>query len=229
MNQLAASGAAAHIVVADTSAETLSDRDHHHLSRVLRLRPGTLVSLGDGAGNWRLVRLGRGAAMEPAGNAETVPRPSSLLTVGFALTKGDKPDLVVQKLTEIGIDEIAVFSARRSVVQWESDRVTPSLERQRRVAEAAVAQCRRPWSPTVSYHSSAAELAARSGVVKADIGGRYVTPSDCVILVGPEGGWDAADRLDEMPSVGLAENVLRAETAAIAGGLSLVTARRFLA
>jgi 16S rRNA (uracil1498-N3)-methyltransferase len=227
VNPLATTGAAAHVLVADVASDQLPDREHHHLSRVLRLRPGTLISLGDGQGQWRLVRLESGGSVEPAGDVETVDRPDRPLAVAFALTKGDKPDLVVQKLTEIGIDDIVIFSARRSVVKWESDRVDAALDRLRRVADAAVQQCRRAWSPTVSYHLRVTELIGRSGVTRAECGGRSVTRGDRMIVVGPEGGWDPADGVDAVESVGFSENVLRAETAALAAGLALVAANRF--
>jgi 16S rRNA (uracil1498-N3)-methyltransferase len=135
--------------------------------------------------------------------------------------------LVVQKLTEIGIDDIVLFSSRRSVVQWDSDRVATALSRLRRVVEASVSQCRRPWSPTVSYLPSVTELTTREGVVKADLGGGPLVSGDRTVLVGPEGGWDPGDRLDTVRSVGFAENVLRAETAALIAGFALVIGRGF--
>jgi hypothetical protein len=75
VNRLAASGAAAHVLVADLESDALPDADQHHLRRVLRLRPDTVISLGDGAGRWRLVRLGPTDGVVSHGPVEIEARP----------------------------------------------------------------------------------------------------------------------------------------------------------
>ena len=90
-----------------------------HLLDVLRLRAGEVVAVSDGAGRWAPCRVsadavGRG---RPAGRSRGHPRPRRAprevartaapeLTVAFAPTKGDRPEWVVQKLTELGVDRI---------------------------------------------------------------------------------------------------------------------------
>ena len=78
------------------------------------------------------------AALEPA------------LTVVFAPTKGERPEWVVQKLTELGIDRIVPLRSERSVVRWSGQRGQATAERLRRVAREAAAQCRRVWLPEVA-------------------------------------------------------------------------------
>ena len=57
--------AAAHVFVESVAEPVLDDADRHHLERVLRLRPGAPITVGDGAGRWRPVGLG--ADLEPLG------------------------------------------------------------------------------------------------------------------------------------------------------------------
>ena len=73
------------------------------------------------------------------------PRPK--LTIGFALIKGGRPELVVQKLTELGVDAIVPFTAEHSVARWDANRATRHIERLRRVAREAAMQSRQVRIP----------------------------------------------------------------------------------
>ena len=70
--------------------------------------------------------------------------------MAFAPVKGERPEWVVQKLTELGIDRIVPLFSERSVVRWSGARGQATVERLRRVAREAAAQCRRVWLPEVS-------------------------------------------------------------------------------
>ena len=89
-----------HVIVGDVARPEPADEDRHHLDRVLRVRAGDPVTVGDGAGNWRRCRWGR--VIEPVGEIMSVAAPEPRLSVGFALIKGGRPELVVQKLVELG-------------------------------------------------------------------------------------------------------------------------------
>ena len=152
-----------------------------------------------------------------------VPPPSTTLTVGFALVKGEKPELVVQKLTEIGIDVIIPFIAERSVVRWDDDRSIRQHERLVRVSREASMQSRRSWLPEVRTVATFAEVASIDGAVIADRDGARIEASHQVVLIGPEGGWSSDERT--LPAVGLGVNVLRAETAAITAAALMIDRR----
>jgi 16S rRNA (uracil1498-N3)-methyltransferase len=213
------------VFVTDLDAPELEPDDHHHLLRVLRLRPGDPITVSDGAGGYRSARLGRGSLPEVEGGVVSVPRPLPAVGVGFALLKGDRPELVVQKLTELGVDEIRPFTAARSVVRWDEDRRARAHQRLERVAREAAMQSRRVWLPTVATVATVGEVAATAGAARADRGGGPLEPGHRTVLVGPEGGWSDEERALELPVVGLADGVLRAETAAIVAG-ALLTALR---
>ncbi len=228
--------AAAQVFVAEPSRPVLEPTDLHHLVRVLRLRPGEAVVAADGGGRWSLCRVRSTAdptpdtLLEVDGPLRTEPAPAPPLTVAFAPTKGDRPEWVVQKLTELGIDRIVALATERSVVRWEGERGTRALERLGRVAREAAAQCRRVHLPEVVPLHALGELAglsgpgARGGGALAQLGGPPPTRRLQTVAVGPEGGWSEAE-LDGYPTVGLASQVLRAETAALVAGALLAALR----
>jgi 16S rRNA (uracil1498-N3)-methyltransferase len=214
-----------HVFVADLDAPTLEEDDRHHLSRVLRARAGDELTASDGHGGWRVCRLGAAADLEVAGPVQREPSPRPVVTVAFALVKGERPELAVQKLTELGVDRIVPFLADRSVVRWEGDRAERHVERLRKVAREAAMQCRRVHLPQVDAVARFAEAAALPGAALADAGGEGPSLAHPTLLVGPEGGWTEAERGFGLASVGLGAHVLRAETAAIAAGALLVALR----
>jgi 16S rRNA (uracil1498-N3)-methyltransferase len=206
----------AHVFVDDLDAPALSPDDRHHLGRVLRLRPGETVSVSDGAGAWRRCEWTEAGALEPVGAVEHVPRPAPPITVGFALLKGDRPEWVVQKLTELGVDRIVPLATARTVVRWTGDRALRHRERLRTVAREAAMQSRRAWLPEVTDVTELADVASLPGAALAEPGGAPPSLDRPVVLVGPEGGWAPEEVALGLPTVDLGPTVLRAETAAVA-------------
>jgi len=196
---------------------------------VLRLRAGDVVTVADGRGGWRRCRLGAGGRLDPDGEVVRDLPPDPLLTVAFALTKGERPELAVQKLTELGVDRIVPFPASRSVVVWDGERAHRHLARLRRVAREAAVQSRRSRLPEVSDLVSLASLLEEPGAVVADPSGGPPSLATPTIVVGPEGGFSAEERDLARGSVRLGPNVLRAETAAMAAGALLVALREGIA
>ncbi len=209
-------GTAPHVIVADVGAPDLADGDRHHLERVRRLRSGDLVSVTDGSGRWRWCRFGAELVAETEVVVDAAPTPP--IGVAFALVKGSRPDLVVQKLTELGVDRIVPFVAERSVVRWDDAKSAKQSERLDRIAREAAMQSRRTWLPVVGAVTTFDEVVGMDDVVAADIGAPAPAPGAALVMVGPEGGWSDAERVRLPALVGLGPTVLRAETAAIAAG-----------
>jgi 16S rRNA (uracil1498-N3)-methyltransferase len=203
------------VFVADIEAPTLDDRDRHHLERVVRVRRGDAVVVSDGRGRWREGVLGADAIVEPSGAVQSAPLPAPPITIAFALTKGEKPELAVQKLTEIGVDRIVPFASDRSVARWDPARADAHVARLRRVAREAAMQCRRPWLPVVDAVTDFVTASALPGAALADPTGAPPSLAHPTVLIGPEGGWSDDERARGLPAVALGVHVLRAETAAI--------------
>lgn len=210
------SDAAAHVVVDDLESVVLTDDAHHHLVRVRRLRAGTSCTATDGAGSWRRCAL-TARGLEPSGEIVRVPAPTPPVTIAFALTKGDKPETVIQKLTELGVDRIVPFRADHSVVRWDHDKAVAQHARWVVIARSAVEQSRRVRLPAIDPIADVDSVVGL-GAARLDRGGPPPSLARNVLAVGPEGGWSADER-DRLPSVvGIGENVLRAETAALTAG-----------
>lgn len=193
----------------------------------MRLRAGESVTVSDGAGRWRECSYAGGGRVDPVGEARFEPAPSPPVSVGFALTKGDKPELVVQKLTEVGVDRIVPFVGARSVVRWDEQKAGRNVERWRRVAREAAMQSRRVWLPAVSDVAGfAAAVAAWDGAVAlAEPGGEPLGLTKSCVFVGPEGGW-SPEELSAVPAnFSLGSTILRAETATLAVGVLLCALR----
>jgi len=218
--------AAAHAFVVDLDAPALSEDDRRHLQRVLRLRVGEAVTVSDGAGRWRPCRFAD--PLEPVGEIVEDERPSPPVTVAVALTKGERLDWAVQKLTELGVDRIVPFAAARAVVRWDGERAGHHVDRLRRVARQAAMQSRRTWLPNVDDLRTFAEAAATSGAVLAEPGGPPPSLERPVVLVGPEGGWSDEEAAAVLPRVSLGPNILRSETAAVAAATLLCGLREGL-
>lgn len=215
--------AAALAFVDDLARPELSEEDAHHLRRVLRIRDGAPVAVADGKGGWRICALGH--ELDPVSEPRREPRPEPMLSVGFSVPKGDRPELVVQKLTELGIDRVLLVQAERTIVRWGSDRAERHVSRLRRVAKEAAMQCRRTTLPDVSGVLSVKHLAGWPGAVRADRNGVPPSLSWPVVTVGPEGGWTDAE-IGLLPqSVTLGPLMMRIETAAIAAGVILSALR----
>jgi 16S rRNA (uracil1498-N3)-methyltransferase len=209
--------------VGDLDDPELDTDDLHHLRRVLRVRDGDDVTIADGDGGWRHARLA--ARPEPSSGIFREPEPTPPITIAFAVVKGERPELIVQKLTELGADRIVPFIAARSVVRWDADKADRNVARFRRVAREAAMQCRRARLPIIDAVSTFADVVARPGVALADRDGAPPTLACPFLMVGPEGGWTDDERAAAATRVGLSPYVLRAETAAITACV-LVTALR---
>lgn len=235
--------AAQFAATAHVFAERLDDRvtvdgdDGHHLHRARRVRPGEQVTVADGYGRWRaydVVRAEAGAVdLEAITLVAHEPPLTPGLTVACSLTKGQKPELAVQKLTELGADRIMLVEASRSVVRWDDDKVTSAFARLERVAREAAMQARRARIPVVDGPVAPAELARFPGLVVAAVDGvpaaGLTTPPDgeWVVAVGPEGGFDDDELrgFGAVPRLAVGPFVLRAETAAIAVAAALAGRR----
>ncbi|MGH9023918.1 MAG: RsmE family RNA methyltransferase [Acidimicrobiia bacterium] len=211
--------------------------DGHHLIRVLRLTPGQLVTVADGAGEWRVYALEGGSEGTARLVAESAlhrePAFDPRLAVAFALTKGDGPDLAVRQLTEMGVQRILPVTSARAVPRWDPGRRQASLTRWRRIALEAARQCRRAHLPEVAPLGKLADLSGHPGLVVAKRGG--VVPGlvgppvggEILAVVGPEGGLSEAEvtALTPWATVDLGPYVLRAATAVVVAAAVLGATR----
>ena len=209
----------AHVAVVSVDTPEVDDETGHHL-RVLRLRPGSVVTVTDGAGHWRECRMESAGRIDPVGEIMFEPPPRRFRIL-CAIPKQQRPELIVQKVTELGVMGLEWIDCEHSVVRWDAERAERQLDRHRRIAVEAALQSRRVWFPSIDGVRPAAEVLPM--VVAADPEGAPWTASLDAVAIGPEGGWSSGERALAAGAVSLGPHVLRVETAAIAAAaLALV-------
>ena len=205
----------------------------HHAIDVLRLHPGAELLLVDGSGRayrGRLQSVDESVALVAIDEVlEEAPLRGPRLRLIYGLSRRTRTEWVLQKATELGIDEIDLAECRRSVVQGAAP---PKLARWEEIVRQAARQCGRSRLPSLhapepiaSLLSSAApmplKLLAHAGAPPISVlSSELAACADTLVLaVGPEGGFcdeelalaDAAG----FRAVGLGPLVLRTETAAL--------------
>ena len=212
----------------------LSSADARHAIRSLRLRPGDELTSSDGDGavvRCRVVRADRLLLEAEVVSRSTVNRPRPTLAVLLAPPKGERLTWAVQKLTEVGADEIVLVEMPRSVRKWAGDRAERAAVRLDAVAREAAKQSRRAFLPDIAGPVPWIEAVAPAGsplVILWEGAPEPLSdslppepPDRIALVVGPEGGIDERDvRAAEEDGAALASlgpNVLRTETAAVVG------------
>jgi len=218
----------------------LDGAEGRHAAVVRRLRPGERVVVTDGLGTsveCSVAEVSKSGLVCDVHNRRSVPAPSPRLVVVQALPKGDRAELAVQMLTEVGADVIVPWSAARCVVHWRGDRAAKSLARWRSNAREAGKQARRWWLPEVADLATTADVAKLLGSASLPVVlheaaqlplAEMSVPDrgDIVVVVGPEGGISDAEvaTFEEAgaQAARLGPSVLRTSTAgAVAGGVLL--------
>jgi 16S rRNA (uracil1498-N3)-methyltransferase len=203
------------------------------------MRPGEALQLVDGTGGVAdaLVTGGGAGHLDLEVSAVRVrPAPSPRLVVVQALAKGDRGELAVELLTEVGADEIVPWQAARSITRWDTARAGKGVARWQRVADAAAEQSRRVWWPEVSPLATTSDVAllvahADLAVVLHEVADEPfaalpVTAGTVVLVVGPEGGVEDRE-LAALSAAGarvcrLGAEVLRTSSAGIAAAAALL-------
>ena len=218
---------AAHVFVQSLEIPSLSADDQHHLLKVLRIKSTDQITISDGVGSWITATISKDGEVRTTSELYSVEPPKWKLCIAFAPVKGEKPELIVQKLTELGIDEIIPLApTARSVVRWDAAKSEKQTARLQRVANEASMQSRRVWLPVVHPVTKLVDLITRGDVAFAEPGGVEVSAVHRTIVVGPEGGFDHEEVGMSVIRVSLGESVLRAETAAIVAGALMTRCRR---
>ena len=211
----------------------LDGPEGRHAAVVRRIRTGETVVLAGGAGRavtGPVVAAGKQTITVEVVEQLVEPAPVVRFVVAQALAKGDRGELAVELLTEVGVSEILPWQASRSVVRWSGERGAKGLARWRSTAREAAKQSRRLWTPQVGDPIDTRGLAARIAAAEtalllhedATSGlGATALPAagEVLLVVGPEGGI-SPDELAALSAAGgrptlLTPHVLRTSTAGV--------------
>jgi 16S rRNA (uracil1498-N3)-methyltransferase len=216
------------------SRATIAGDAANHVARVLRLRPGDLLTLFDGSGGEhaaRIEEIRRGAVIVTVGDRAPADRESPLrLTLAQGVSRGERMDWVVQKATELGVMRIVPVLTERSVVKLDARQSQRKRAHWQAIAVAACEQSGRNRIPEIGtplglhefLHAADARAArlllSPAGSERLD---DLQAPAGAVtVLIGPEGGLAEAEQHAAIAAgflaVRLGPRVLRTETAALA-------------
>jgi len=223
------------VTTADLAADhvVLRGREGRHASTVRRLAVGEHADLTDGAGTVAAcaVTATRPGELDLAVLSRRIePMPEPRLAVLQAIPKGDRGELAVELLTEVGVDVVIPWAAERCVAVWRGDRAAKSRARWCAAAVEAAKQTRRARFPEITEQADLAAAVVRikdAGLAivldpdAPDAVGDLELPErgEIVLVVGPEGGMTPAEAqamnaAGAVPAV-LGPTVLRASTAGI--------------
>ena len=216
-----------------------------HAAMVTRLRVGEPVVLTDGAG-----RRGEGVVAVVGKDRVEVDLPAVAelppsvprLVVVQALPKGDRGELAIELMTEVGVDVVVPWAASRCITRWRDARGEKALSRWRTSAQAAAKQSRRARFPEIAAVAGTPEVEAllsgaalgavlHEGATEPLAAVRVPADGDVVLVVGPEGGV-SPEELAAFTHAGagtyrLGDTVLRTSTAGAAGLAVLLSRTRW--
>jgi 16S rRNA (uracil1498-N3)-methyltransferase len=228
----------------ESGSARLGPDEAHHLTRVLRLTAGEIVTVFDGRGvEWRarVVRASRDTATLSLLDPVAARVPAVALTLVQAVIKGDAMEDVVRDSTMIGVAAIQPVISERTTVKKRA--LVPAYERWRRIALSSAKQCGTARLPEIfepvrfdewltsplpghSYlliepGASLPEVATVSQLAMVP------APSSALLLVGPEGGWTEPERDAALAAgaraLSLGPLTLRANAVALAAGAALIS------
>ncbi|MEO8671294.1 MAG: 16S rRNA (uracil(1498)-N(3))-methyltransferase [Tahibacter sp.] len=227
---------------------TLPEQAGEHVVRVLRLEPGFSILLFNGDGfdyAAELVSVARRAVSARVGVRHAMAHESPLrVTLVQGIARGDKMDWILQKSTELGVEQVIPVFTDRTEVKLDEERAERRTAHWQQVVIAACEQCGRSRVPRVS---APLRLSAWASALGESPGQRLaLMPEGALrardiewhsesawLVVGPEGGLSDKDvailTQAGFRGLGLGPRILRTETAGIAALTVLQTLRGDLA
>ncbi|MEO5711196.1 MAG: 16S rRNA (uracil(1498)-N(3))-methyltransferase [Nocardioidaceae bacterium] len=226
------------------AVEVTGDEARHAVV-VKRIRVGEQVTLTNGAGTSAVCTVtatSKTSLSATVDEVATTDPETPRVVVVQAIPKGDRGELAVEMLTEVGVDVIVPWAASRCVSVWREGKQVKALAKWRSTAREAAKQSRRAWFPEVTDMVTTSDVvallrdasvpvvlheAASGPIADLPVPGR----GEIVIVVGPEGGI-SEEELAAFAEVGaepvrLGSSVLRTSTAGVAATAALLARTRW--
>jgi 16S rRNA (uracil1498-N3)-methyltransferase len=206
--------------------------ESHHALRVMRVSPPDVITVTDGEGTiarCSAARVEDGQLVAEILDRTERRRPRPEIVVYQGASKGHKVDGVVERLAELGVAAVCVYSSIRAVVHWD-DKAERLKNRWASIARAAAKQARSPWligtEPPVAWDELVRRVSGESCAIvlweaaSLPLRTALLDAVDRVaIVVGPEGGLapEEAEMLADAGAqlVSLGPQILRTENAPV--------------
>lgn len=228
---------AEHENIFDTYIEIVG-ADVNHLKNVLRFKVGDslLISSGDNVDYYcHIEEISEEKIIAHIDSVDEEGRElPSKVYLFQGLPKGDKLELIIQKMTELGVNAIVPVSMKRSVVKIDAKKADSKLKRWNAIAESAAKQSKRSIIPeikSVCTFKEALKMAEQldvkllpyecaEGMAKTKEIVKKLQPGESVgIFIGPEGGFDLEElelaKASGFEEITLGKRILRTETAGL--------------
>ena len=210
----------------------LSAEEARHVA-TRRLRVGDALVLFDGRGRVagaRLASIEKRATRVEIDEIHEVPRPASGFVLASAIPKGDRLSTMLQMLSQLGVETWQPLCLADSSVRT----LDPTALRLQRIVIESCKVARRAWALEVRAPTDlTGALASAAGPIflgDREGAGEPLDPGASLLLIGPEAGFNAAERARILEAKGQARSFaphnLRIETAAIAGAVAHCLARK---
>ena len=214
----------------------IEGEDVKHISRVLRCKENDKLEVCDMDNNeyiCEIREINKDNILLDIIEKVNIKRESSLKVKLYqGMPKGTKMELILQKLTEIGVDEIVLVQTKRSVTKIDNKKEDKKIERWERVIYEAAKQSKRGKIPTLrgvlSFKEALKDMENNDLNLCPYENERTISIKECLkdvnantigIFVGPEGGFeeDEIEKIQDMDGkvVSLGPRILRTETASV--------------
>ncbi|MGL5315083.1 MAG: RsmE family RNA methyltransferase [Peptostreptococcaceae bacterium] len=214
----------------------IEGEDVKHISKVLRCKIGEELEVCDSENNefiCEITNIDKSTVELDILEKVDIKRESDLkIKLYQGLPKGPKMEMILQKLTEVGVDEIILVQTKRSVAKVDDKKEDKKLERWERIIYEAAKQSKRGKIPklrgVLSFKEALVDMQnndfniapyenERTKSIKQAIKGLDI--NNIGIFVGPEGGFDESEieNIENIKgqSVSLGPRILRTETASV--------------
>ena len=214
----------------------IEGEDVKHISRVLRCRENDKLEVCDMDNNeyiCEIKEINKDNILLDIIEKVNIKRESNLKVKLYqGMPKGTKMELILQKLTEIGVDEIVLVQAKRSVTKIDNKKEDKKIERWERIIYEAAKQSKRAKIPkltgVLTFKEALADMQNNDLNICPYENERTISIKEAIkdssantigIFVGPEGGFEEEEieKIQEIDGkvVSLGPRILRTETASV--------------
>lgn len=213
----------------DNKVAQIAGKEYHHLKNVLRMKVDDSIVVFNGKGIKQEAIIKEitkdNVLIEINATLPTLPESPLNITLVQALTKGTKPELIVEKATELGVKKILFFTTARTSPPGSDEKIT----KLRYTALMTLKQCQRDIAPTIhgvfDYGHILQRKAEDIKLIFSPTGisikkSLHNNLKDVTIMIGPEGGF-TSEEISQALNAGYKEvvfgpRILRHDTASIA-------------